>query len=159
MFFARKFDPTIDESIIDWLSEKIIRKNLSTSKFVDFEKKNVNGRLLSDNFYLENLYDSSDKTINLSQVFTSFHFYVHRKLFSCHSIADIHLEQIHSIYNLSLFQGYSFQYEIENERIELFIQLNSFESKRSEYVQRFEVKIPKQDRSISFFFVFRLDWN
>jgi hypothetical protein len=29
IFFARKFDPTIDEDIIDWLDEKLTGRHLS----------------------------------------------------------------------------------------------------------------------------------
>lgn len=133
LFFARKFDPTIDESIIDWLSEKIVQKNLSTNSF-----------------YLQNLYDWSDKTTELSQFFRFINVYLNEKMFNCHSMNDIHLKQIHSIYNLSLFQGYSFQYEFENEQIEFFIQLNSFESKRSECVKRFEVGLELDNKEIVF---------
>ena len=34
LFFARKFDPTIDETILDWLDEKLSRRDLSTGQIV-----------------------------------------------------------------------------------------------------------------------------
>ncbi|CAF4921553.1 unnamed protein product, partial [Rotaria sp. Silwood2] len=32
LFFARKFDPTVDEKIIDWIDEKISGLNLSEGR-------------------------------------------------------------------------------------------------------------------------------
>ena len=54
----------------------------------------------------------------------------------------LQLEQIHSIYQMSTFQGYSFGYQFnDQERLEVLINLNSFEATRAKDVKRFEVRV------------------
>jgi hypothetical protein len=58
----------------------------------------------------------------------------------CLNNVQIQLQQIHWIYQMSHFQGYSIVYRFDNnEQVELFIRLMSLDSQRSTNVTRFEV--------------------
>jgi hypothetical protein len=58
----------------------------------------------------------------------------------------LQLEQIHAIFHLSLFQGYSLQYKLEDgEQLELFLKLNSLSAIQSNQVKRFEVNLTEFD--------------
>ena len=59
---------------------------------------------------------------------------------NCFRDENFQLEQIHSIFQLSLFQGYSLQYKFDDgEQLEVFIKLNLLAAIRSNQVRRFEV--------------------
>lgn len=79
----------------------------------------------------------------------------------CFDDDTLQLEQIHSIYRMSIFQGYSFGYQFnDQERLEVLINLNSFEATRMKDVKRFEVRVS----FVAFRFFFdcslsRLVWN
>ncbi|CAF3149911.1 unnamed protein product [Rotaria sp. Silwood2] len=130
LFFARKFDPTIDETILDWLDEKISRRDLSNSAF-----------------YLQNIYHINDDENNLNKLLKLIDSYArtilidyqeHRR--NCFRNDTIQLEQIHSIFQSSLYQGYSLQYKYnDGEQIEILIRLNSFTTINSQQVKRFEI--------------------
>lgn len=61
---------------------------------------------------------------------------------NCYLDNSIQLQQIHSVFESSLFQGYSLQYKFnDGERIELFIKLNSLSVVHSNEIKKFEVKI------------------
>jgi hypothetical protein len=63
----------------------------------------------------------------------------------CFRDDTIELEQIHLIFQLSIFQGYSLQYKFnDGEQFELFIKLNSLGAIRSNQVKRFEVNLRKE---------------
>jgi len=63
----------------------------------------------------------------------------------CFRDDTIELEQIHLIFQLSIFQGYSLQYKFnDGEQFELFIKLNSLGAIRSNQVKRFEVNFRKE---------------
>ena len=60
----------------------------------------------------------------------------------CFGDDTLQLEQIHSIHQMSTFQGYSFGYQFnDQERLEVLINLNSFEATRVNDVKRFEVRV------------------
>ncbi|CAF3311576.1 unnamed protein product [Rotaria sp. Silwood2] len=130
LFFARKFDPTIDETILDWLDEKISRRDLSNTAF-----------------YLQNIYHINDDENNLNKLLKLIDSYArtilidyqeHRR--NCFRNDTIQLEQIHSIFQSSLYQGYSLQYKYnDGEQIEILIRLNSFTTINSQQVKRFEI--------------------
>ncbi|CAF3556624.1 unnamed protein product [Rotaria socialis] len=140
-FFARKFDPTIDEAILDWLDTKISRRNLSNGAF-----------------YLQNIYHSNyeaDSLNNVLKLIDTFartiltDYQQHRR--NCFLDDSIYLEQIHSIFESSLFQGYSLQYKFnDGEQFELLMKLNSLTTIRSEQVKRFEVGLELDVKEIVF---------
>jgi len=58
----------------------------------------------------------------------------------CFRDDTVRLEQIHSVFELSIFQGYALQYKFKDgEQFEVFIKLNSIGAIRSHQVKRFEV--------------------
>ncbi|CAF0959935.1 unnamed protein product [Rotaria sordida] len=140
-FFARKFDPTIDETILDWIDEKISRRDLSNSAF-----------------YLQNIYHINDDTNNLNNVLKLIDSYArtilidyqeHRR--NCFRDDTIQLEQIHSVFQLSLYQGYLLQYKFnDGEQIELLIQLNLLTTINSKQVKRFEIGQELDSKEIVF---------
>ncbi|UJR31492.1 hypothetical protein I4U23_018981 [Adineta vaga] len=122
IFFARKFDPTIDETIIDWLDAKVTRQNIS------------NGAA-----YLQNIYHSFDGIEKFSYRLELFDLFARSKLNEYQS-NHFKLEQIHNVFRSSIFQGYSLQYKSSlGEQIELFVKLNSLVAKRSDAVKSFDV--------------------
>jgi hypothetical protein len=60
----------------------------------------------------------------------------------------LELEQIHSIYDASVFQGYAFQYRFaDGERLESLVKLNSLGASLLRRVKRFEVRKKLASRS------------
>ncbi|CAF3656877.1 unnamed protein product [Adineta steineri] len=141
IFFARKFDASIDETIIDWLDEKISRRDLSNSAL-----------------YLQNIYHFNDDTNNLTNVLKLIDLYARTLLIDyqqyrrdCFRDDKFHLEQIHFIFQLSIFQGYSLQYKFnDGEQFELFIKLNSLTAQHSNQIKRFEVGLELDSKEIIF---------
>ena len=146
LFFARKFDPTIDESILDWLDEKISRRDFSNGKFPRFVLLAID-RFISGAFYLQNIYHSTEDLTTLNHALKFLDAYARNRLSdyqeyrrNCFRDDHLHLTQIHLIYQASIFQGYSFLYQFrDGEQVELFIKLNLLTAIRSNQVKRFEV--------------------
>jgi hypothetical protein len=64
---------------------------------------------------------------------------------NCYRDDNLQLEQIHLIYQSSIFQGYSLQYKFhDDEQFELFIKLNSLGAKYSNELKRFEVNFKEK---------------
>lgn len=99
-------------------------------------------------FYLQNIYHKDIETDNLNNVLKLFDTYAriilvdyqqHRR--NCFRDDTIYLEQIHTVFDNSLFQGYSLQYKFnDGEQFELLMKLNSVTTINSDDVKRFEVK-------------------
>ena len=98
-------------------------------------------------FYLQNIYHSSDDRHRLDDVLKVIDSYGRTALVGyqqyrrdCFRDNTIELEQVHLIFKLSVFQGYALQYKFnDGEQFELFIQLKSLDSIRSNQVKRFDV--------------------
>ena len=105
--------------------------------------------IISGAFYLQNIYHSNDQPANLNDLLKIMDSYArtmmteyqqNRRL--CLRDDTLLLEQIHLIYQSSIFQGYSLQYKFpDGEQLELFMKLNTLGAIRSNLVKRFEVNL------------------
>lgn len=100
-------------------------------------------------FYLQNIYHRNNDHRNLNNILKLIDLYARTRLIeyqqyrrNCYRDDTLELIQIHYIYQLSIFQGYSLQYQFhDGEQFELFIKLNSLGALRSNQVKRFEVNL------------------
>ena len=99
-----------------------------------------NARVFLGAAYLQNLYHPIDGIEKLSAVLKLFDLYARSKLVKCFQNENLQLEQVHAVFQSSVFQGYSLQYKTnQEEQIELLISLNSLHATLSHDVKRFEV--------------------
>jgi hypothetical protein len=72
----------------------------------------------------------------------------------CFRDDTLQLEQIHFVYQSSIFQGYSLQYKFyDGEQYEVFIKLNTLGAIRSNEIKRFEVNFEQQKTKHKFDFI------
>ncbi|CAM4976270.1 unnamed protein product [Rotaria socialis] len=129
IFFARKFDPTIDENIIDWIDEKVFGIDLSDSAL-----------------YLQNFYhveDSLTKLNDISGALKSIELYTRTMLVKhpkFHPVRSIELQQIHAVFELGVFQGYTFQYTIDDRNdFEIFVTQNAHTNIFSDSIKQLDI--------------------
>ncbi|CAF0828601.1 unnamed protein product [Didymodactylos carnosus] len=129
LFFARKFDPIVDEEIIDWLDQQVSGRNLTGASL-----------------YLHNMFHILDEQSTTDYLINALKHYISLMIIHHHSIcpdaisySSLEIQQIHATFVLSKFQGYAIHYMLNDNEFELFLQAsNNFDFKSSE-VRRFEV--------------------
>lgn len=107
-----------------------------------------------DSFYLQNIYHSDDENSRLNEVLKYLDAFVRTTLIEnenrarpCFDRTIYRLIQVNKIYQKSLFQGFSFEYEFAYQyNYEIFVRLNLLQSNRSDSVKRFEVRFYRTER-------------
>jgi Iap family predicted aminopeptidase len=110
---------------------------------------------ISGAFYLQNIYHSNDDTTELDNVLKLIDSYARTIMIEyqeyrryCFRDDTLQLEQIHLIYQSSIFQGYSLQYKFhDGEQYEVFIKLNTLGAIHSNQIKRFEVNLRKKKKN------------
>lgn len=108
---------------------------------------------------MQNIYHSNEEITIKNHVLSLIDSYARTTLLDyqqyrrdCYRDDTLHLEQIHFIYQSSLFQGYSFLYKFhDGEVLELFIKLNQLAAILSDAVKRFEVNFPWTRKALNLY--------
>ena len=98
-------------------------------------------------FYQQNIFHINDGTNILNNILKLLEAFVRTRLIesenstrNCFDDGNYQLEQIHLIYEKSIFQGYSFEYQFSHdEHYQVFLRLNLLQANLSASLKRFEV--------------------